>query len=41
MMWTAVLILRTYAIWGKNIYVFSYLASFQFVSFHGPILLPL
>jgi len=31
-MCSVVLILRTYAIWGKNIYVLIYLASFQFVS---------
>jgi len=30
-MCSMVLILRTYAIWGKNIYVLIYLASFQFV----------
>ncbi len=41
MIWTVVLILRTYAIWGKNIYVLIYLASFQFVSFNGSILSPL
>jgi len=31
-MCSVVLILRTYAIWGKNIYVLIYLSSFQFVS---------
>jgi len=30
-MCSVVLTLRTYAIWGKNIYVFIYLASFQIV----------
>jgi len=30
-MCSVVLILRTYAIWGKNIYILIYLASFQFV----------